>query len=52
MFKTRVKFRAKGSDILQMGYLVKSKEYGGFKVKSADGKSGYAIELLDILDRI
>jgi hypothetical protein len=52
MFKTRVKFRVRGKDVLQIGYLIKDKSYGGFKVKSSDNLTEYGICILDILERI
>lgn len=51
--KTRVKFRLKGSDEIQLGFLEKNKEYKNkYRVLSMDKKSGYCISLLDMLEKI
>jgi hypothetical protein len=51
--KRLVKFRLKSYNDIQIGYLVKDKNYtGGFKVISTNKKFAYAISLLDILEKI
>jgi hypothetical protein len=52
MFKTRVKFKTNNDTQIHMGYIIKSKRHGGFKVVSANRKSTYTIELLDMLEKI
>jgi hypothetical protein len=53
MFKTRVKFRVKGTDILKIGYLMKDKHYeGGCYVVTLDKKERTAVFYLDIIERI
>jgi hypothetical protein len=53
MFKTRVKFTVKESDEIQIGYLVRDKQYKyGYKVRSGDKKSSYCISLLSMIETI
>lgn len=51
--KTRVKFRVTGSINIQIGYLVKNKNLkNDYSVISSNGKSRFAIGVLDILEKI
>jgi hypothetical protein len=53
MRRTRVKYVVSENKKLQIGYLIKDKEYkGGFKVVSGDKNSTYAVETLDLIERI
>lgn len=53
MNKTRVKFRAKASLEIQIGYLVKDKKYKNHhKVVSGDKKSEYCVSLLEMIEII
>jgi len=48
--RKRVQFRLTDTNEIQIGYLVKDKEYkNGYKVVSGDKKSSYAISLLDMI---
>jgi hypothetical protein len=53
MFKTRVKFRIKGTDTLKIGYLMKDKHYdGGCYVITLDKKERITVSYLNLIERI
>lgn len=53
MRRTRVKYIVTDDKELQIGYLIKDKDYhGGFKVVSGNGNKTYSINMLDLIEKI
>lgn len=53
LFKTRVKYRFKGTDIIKIGYLIKDKLFtGGYKVQAIDKSESTSVQYLDLLEKI
>ena len=52
MLKKRVKFKIKGTNEIQIGYLKKDSGYKNkLKIVSADKKSAYCVSLLEMIEK-
>jgi len=52
-FKTRAKFRVKGCENIQIGYLYKDKMFaGGCYVETLNKKDRISVEYLDLIEHI